>query len=161
LNECENVTVERFAAYDHNAIAAFVPGADSFDGLTNVRESDAKAINRDAIRDVHCVRIDDYFESVNALILSIRGDGDVDALAGAEATLSRARILFMEFDHGYYARHPEMSKKLAALLERAFVHCYAPQTKVTNSGARFADLFAHLMSNRSSECLIFSKQPIV
>lgn len=161
LNDRPNIKIQRLAAYDHNAVAEFAVTKDPFDGLADVENS--SDVSDEAIEHVNCVRVDDYFDigSINAMILSTFGNGDIAAVMGAEKTLAQARMLAMDFNHEYYAKHPERLAKLVQILDGAFAHCYAPHLKVKNAGAGFTDLFSHMLAAQSSGCLLLSKAEII
>ncbi len=149
LNASANVRVERMAAYDHNAVAEFIPTPD---GLVESPDS-----GNDAAEHVACVRIDDYFPKAGALILGTAGPGDLAALRGAEKTLAQARVLFMQFNCAAYTQDAAALTQLVTLLEKAFKHCYAPQIDSKDSGEGFAPLFAHMLATGKSGCIILAK----
>ena len=136
-------------------MAEFAAAADPADGLVDIEDSGAEPAEH-----VAYVRIDDYFPTAGALIVGTSGPGDLAALLGAEKTLAAAHVLLLQFNFSYYGEHAAKLGKLVALLEKAFVHCYAPPIEAKGSGEGFSPLFVVIMEKRASGLVILAKDPL-
>lgn len=159
LNNCANAKVEHKAAYDHNAIAEFWRVPTLLDGVMDVAEGGKPADA--AIEGITCARIDDHYAETDVMVLLTGGHGDASALFGAQKTLAKMRLLFMDFNWAYYQAKPELIDKVAGLLDQSFVHAYAPHLSLKDNGSGFAPLFRHLVAQQSSGTVIFTRDALV